>query len=121
MEVFMNWRFNYMGLLSLLSLIGLLSLLRADSGNAAVFFVFLTYIGYFFITPDELFRQRVHQVSTFTLTLVLFSMVGFFVAYHLTANPDHFMNGFWVTFTLMIVTFPVTFTIFEIKDASHPK
>lgn len=121
MEVFMNWKFNYLGLLSLLSLIGLLSFARANGGNVAVFFIFLTYIGYFFITPDELFRQRVYQVATITLVLVLVVMVGFFVAYHLTNNPDHFMNGFWISFTLMIVTFPVTFTILEIKDASHPK
>lgn len=117
----MHWKFNYLGLLSILSLIGLLGFIERDNSNVFTFFAFLSYIGYFRITPDEFFKQRVLQTATITLFLMLTVMLGFFVAYIFTQNANFFLHGFWISFTFMIVTFPLIFTYFEIKDGSHAK
>lgn len=117
----MHWKFNYLGLLSILSLIGILGFIERDHSHVFTFFAFLSYMGYFFVIPDELFKQRVIETAAITLLLVLTLMVGFFVAYIFTDNANFFLNGFWISFTFMIVVFPLLFTYFQIKDGSHAK
>jgi hypothetical protein len=51
----------------------------------------------------------------------MIAMVGLFVGYILTQNVNYFTNGFWISFTLLIVTFPVVFTYFQIKDGHNQK
>lgn len=117
----MSWKYNYLGYLSVLSLIGILGFINRDSSHVFSFFAFLSYTGYFFVTPDELFKQRVYQSATITLLLLLVTMAGFFISYILTDNINFFLNGFWISFTLMIVAFPLIFTYLQIKDGAHSK
>jgi hypothetical protein len=117
----MKRKFNYLGLLSVLSFIGILGFIRRDNSHVFTFFIFLTYIGYFYITPDELFKQRIIQSAAITLLITMIAMVALFVGYILTQNVNYFTNGFWISFTLLIVTFPVVFTYFQIKDGHNQK
>lgn len=117
----MNNKFNYLSLLSLLSLIGLLGFILEDSRNLFGFFGFLGYISYFFITPDELFKQRVLQSASITLIITFTLMISLFIGEILTQNMNFYTNGFWISFTVMIITFPIVFTYFEIKDGMFSK
>ncbi len=117
----MKRKINYLGLLSILSLIGMIGFIRRDNSHVFSFFAFLSYIGYFRITPDELFKQRVLQTAGITLLITFVLMTGLFISYILTENVNYFTNGFWISFTLMVVTFPLVFTFFHIKDGAHSK
>lgn len=117
----MNWKFNYIGLLSMLSLIGILGFIQRDHSNVFSFFAFLSYIGYFRITPDELFKQRVLQTAGITLLVTFVLMTGLFIGYLVTENVNFFTNGFWISYTLMVVTFPLVFTLFHVKAGAHSK
>jgi hypothetical protein len=117
----MNKNINYLGLLSLLSVIGLMGFISRDNSHLFSFFAFLSYIGYFRIAPDELFKQRVLQTAGITLLITFVFMTGLFISYILTENVNYFTNGFWISFTLMVVTFPLVFTFFHIKDGANSK
>jgi hypothetical protein len=112
---------NYLGLLSILSIIGIVGFLQEDSRNLFGFFGFLGYIGYFFITPDELFKHRVLQTASITLLISFILMLSLFLGEIFTQNLNFFTNGFWISFTVMIVTFPIVFTYFEFKDGASSK
>jgi hypothetical protein len=113
--------FNYLGLLSVLSMIGIVGFFQEESRNLFGFFGFIGYIGYFFITPDELFKQRVLQTAGFTFLITFAFMMSLFIGEIITGNINYYTNGFWISFTLMIVTFPVVFTYFEFKDGASSK
>jgi len=117
----MKKKFNYLGFLSILSLIAILGFIQADSRHLFSFFGFLGYIGYFFITPDEMFKQRVLQTAALTLLITFVLMITLFVWHIFTQNINLYINGFWISFTVMVVTFPVIFTYFEFKDGSFSK
>jgi membrane protein CcdC involved in cytochrome C biogenesis len=107
---------NYLGFLSILSIIGLIGFIRRDSAFVFSFFAFLVYTGYFQVTPDEMFIKRVYKSSGVTLLITLILMTGLFVGYLLTENVNFFTNGFWISFTVMIVSFPLAFTFFQLRD-----
>jgi hypothetical protein len=117
----MRSKINYLGFLSLLALIGLVGFFNRDNSHVFSFFAFLSYIGYFRVTPDELFRQRVLQTAGLTLLVTFIFMAGLFVGYIFTENSNFFTHGFWISFTLMVVTFPLVFTCFQIKDGASSK
>lgn len=117
----MKKNFNYLGFLSILSLIGLLGLFQDDATNLFGFFGFLGYVGYFYVTPDELFKQRVLQSAAITLLVLFVFMLSMFIGHMFTQNVNFFTNGFWISFTLMIVVFPIVFTYYQIKDGTHSK
>lgn len=117
----MRKNINYLGFLSLLSLIGLFGIFQRDSLNLLSFFGFIGYIGYFKVKPDELFKIRVYQTSAYTLVITLLLMLIFFVGYIITNNIDFFMHGFWISFTVMIITFPIIFVWSEWKEIKESK
>ena len=82
---------------------------------------FIGYFSYFFVTPDEFFKKRVMQTSTIVLILVSILMLGFYLGFIITQNVNFFSNGFWITFTVLLILFPLIFTIFEIKDSVKPE
>ena len=114
----MNKQINYLGFLSTFSLIGVIGFFNRDQSHVFTFFAFLSYIGYFFVIPDELFVKRLYQAASVTLIVTFLLMVSLFVGYLLSQNVNFFTNGFWISFTIMIVTFPIVFTIFQVKDTS---
>lgn len=117
----MKRKINYLGLLSALSLIGIIGFIRPDNIHVFSFFAFISYIGYFQITPDELFKQRVLQTAGITMLITFAFMTSMFIGYILTDNVNFFTDGFWISFTLLIVTFPLVFTFYQIKDGAHSK
>jgi len=112
----MKRNINYLGFLSILSVIGIFGFINRDQGHVFSFFAFLAYIGYFFVIPDELFIKRLLQTASLTLLVTFLLMAGLFIGYLLTENINFFTDGFWISFTIMIITFPIIFTFFEIKD-----
>ena len=59
----MRKKFNYLGLLSLLSLVSLLGRITENTGLYG-FLGFIYFIRYFWIIPDEFFRQNVQKSAT---------------------------------------------------------
>lgn len=49
---------NYLGFMSVLALLGILGVVTANKGYFG-FFGFLYYVRYFWVIPDEMFRQSV--------------------------------------------------------------
>jgi hypothetical protein len=117
----MKRKINYLGFLSLLSIIGILGFIRQDSFNLFSFFAFLGYVSYFRVTPDEFFKQRVIQTAALTLLLTFVLMISLFIGEIFTQNLNFYTNGFWISFTVMIVAFPLIFTYFEFKDGTYSK
>jgi len=117
----MKKKINYLGFLSLLSVVGIFGFFDRSNSHVFTFFVFLSYIGYFYITPDELFKQRLIQSASITLLMVSMLMLGLFIGYLITQNVSYFTNGFWISFTTLIVSFPLVFTFFQLKDETTSK
>jgi hypothetical protein len=114
----MKQRINYLGFLSLLSLIGLIGFFNRDVSFVFTFFIFIGYASYFRIVPDELFKKRLMQSATISFFTLGGIMLGFYVLYLITSNPEVFVHGFWISFTLLTLLFPIIFTFFEIKDVT---
>jgi hypothetical protein len=117
----MKRKINYLGFLSFLSIIGILGFILQDSSNLFGFFAFIGYIYYFRVTPDEFFKQRVIQTAALTLLITFVLMLSLFIGEIITQNLNFYTNGFWISFTVMIIAFPVVFTYFEFKDGIYSK
>jgi hypothetical protein len=117
----MKRKINYLGFLSFLSIIGTLGFILQDSHNLFGFFAFVGYIYYFRVTPDEFFIQRVIQTAALTLLITFVLMISLFIGQIFTQNLNFYTHGFWISFTVMIVAFPIVFTYFEFKDGTYSK
>lgn len=117
----MKSRFNYLGLLSLLAGIGFIGFINRENSHVFSFFAFLAYVSYFRVKPDELFQQRVLQSASLAFILTAISMISFFIGYIVSDDINFFINGFWISFTLMIISFPLVFLYFEIRDGAQNK
>jgi hypothetical protein len=117
----MKRKINYLGFLSFLSIVGTLGFILQDSRNLFGFFAFIGYIHYFHVTPDEFFKQRVIQTAAITLLITFVLMISLFIGEIFTQNLNFYLHGFWISFTVMIITFPVVFTYFEFKDGTYSK
>lgn len=113
----MKLRLNYLGFFGFLFLIGFIGVFDSESRFTLSFFATIGYFFYFFVTPDELFIKRLFQTGLFSLINVFMSMLGFYIGYLLTKDVTFFVNGFWISFTVLTLTFPIIFTIFEFKDS----
>lgn len=109
---------NYLGFFGFLSLIGIIGIMLPNSSFTLTFLAYIGDFCYFFVKPDELFKKRVYQTAVITLLISFLVQLGFYLAYLITDQVDYFVNGFWISFTVMTVTFPITFFVFEIKDGS---
>ncbi len=117
----MKKRLNYLGFFGFLFLIGFIGIFDSESRFTLSFFATIGYFSYFFVEPDELFMKRLFQTGLFTLGIVFMTMLGFYIAYLLTKDVSFFVNGFWISFTVITVTFPVIFAIYEYKDTVKPE
>ncbi len=117
----MNLKLNYLGFIGFLFLIGFVGIFDSEARFTLSFFASIGYFSYFFVTPDELFKKRVMQTSTIVLILVSIMMLGFYLGFIITQDVNFFSNGFWITFTALLILFPLIFTIFEIKDSVKPE
>ena len=70
----MRKKFNYLGLLSLLSLVSLLGRITENTGLYG-FLGFIYFIRYFWIIPDEFFRQNVQKSATFAFMAEMIAFV----------------------------------------------
>ncbi len=66
--------FNKLGLFSLLALLGVLGLATENKGVLG-FFGFAFYLGYFWVLPDELFRQNVRKAATAAFFFQMLSLL----------------------------------------------
>lgn len=106
----MKHRVNGLGFLSLLALIAILGWYTENKGLYG-FFGFVYYIRYFWVIPDELFRQNVQKAAVFAfmsemILLVPFMFVCTFLYGAVRAVPAAFALGFAVTafaFTIALV------------------
>lgn len=112
---------NYLGFIGFLFFIGFVGIFDPESRFTLSFFASIGYFGYFFVTPDELFKKRVMQTSTIVLSLLTLMMLGFYVGFLITQDENFFINGFWISFTALLILFPLIFTIFEVKDSVKPE
>lgn len=109
---------NYLGFLGFLSLIGVWGMIDTDVRHTLTFLLCIGYFSYFFVKPDELFKMRVLQTSTITLLIAFLVQMGFYLAYLFTTNIEFFVHGFWISLTVLTVSFPLIFIIFEVKDGT---
>lgn len=117
-EVFIKIYLNYLGFLGFLSIIGVWGMMDSNVRHSLSFLLCIGYFSYFFVKPDELFRKRVLQSSTLTLIMTFIVQFGFYLLYLFTNNVEFFVHGFWISLTVMTVTFPLVFLIFEVKDGT---
>ena len=117
----MKLKLNYLGFIGFLSLIGLVGIFDSESRFTLSFLASIGYFGYFFVTPDELFKKRVLQTSTIVLVFISLMMLVFYLGFMITRDVNYFTNGFWITFTTLLILFPLIFVIFEVKDAVKPE
>lgn len=109
---------NYLGFFGLLSLIGIWGLIDTNLSNTITFLICFGYFSYFWVKPDELFKKRVSQTATVTIFVTFLVQLGFYLGFLLTNQVEFFINGFWISFTVLTVIFPVVFFIFEVKDGT---
>lgn len=114
----MKLKLNYLGFAGFLFLIGFVGVFDSEIRLPYfLFFASIGYFGYFFVTPDELFKKRVMQTSTIVLMFISILMLGFYLSFIITQDLNFFINGFWISFTVLLILFPLIFTLFEVKDS----
>ena len=113
----MRLKLNYLGFIGFLFLIGFVGLFDHEARFALPFFATSGYFTYFFITPDELFKKRVLQSASIVFFIVSVMMLTFYLGFIFTKDVNFFTNGFWITFTALLILFPAVFAIFEVKDS----
>lgn len=108
-------KLNKLAFMSLLALLGFLGI-NEQHGPMLGFFGFASYIRYFFVNPDELFRQNVRKAAS----------IGFFSGVSITSLAlavhiifPEFLTGSIVlvsSFVVSVVCFTIALLVFEIKE-----
>lgn len=108
----MKNKLGYVGLLGLLGIVGFFA------HNAVYFalFAFLYYLRYFWVIPDELFKENVRKAASpsFFTSLVLYTATVALTAFHISTL--FFVIGLVAGFVVPFILFTLLLTSFELKE-----
>lgn len=108
-------KMNKLGFLALLALLGVMGL-ATDNRGLMGFFGFAYYIRYFFIIPDEMFKQNVRQAASIGFFSGVAAM-GFAVALRIPLHDIITSNmALASSFIVSVFAFTIVLTSLEIKE-----
>jgi hypothetical protein len=106
---------NKLGLLGLLGFLGILGFVT-DNRYLLAFFGFLVFFRYFFVIPDELFKQNVQRAAT----PAFFTGVGVqaitIIVTAFTKDVPQLVTGLSLSFSISIALFIILLVITEFKE-----
>lgn len=105
----MRKKFNYLGLLSLLSLFSLLGRITENTGLYG-FLGFIYFIRYFWIIPDEFFRQNVQKSATFAFVPFMF------ICAYIYDGSKAVATAFALCFAVVIIAFTLSLAFHEWRE-----
>ena len=112
----MRKKFNYLGLLSLLSLVSLLGRITENTGLYG-FLGFIYFIRYFWIIPDEFFRQNVQKSATFAFMAEMIAFVPFmFICAYIYDGSKAVATAFALCFAVVIIAFTLSLAVHEWRE-----
>lgn len=117
----MKQQMNYLGLLSLLTLVAVLGLRTGNRGLYG-FFGFAYYLRYFWVYPDEFFRQNVQKAATAAIMAEMLSVVPFLYACtSLFGNVRGVATAFALSFAAAVLVFTAMLVFWEWKERRGAK
>lgn len=112
----MKKKINYLGFLSLLALIAILGCVTENKGLFG-FFGFAYYLRYFWVVPDEFFKQNVQRAATFAFMMEMVSLVPFmFICTCFFGATKAVPLSFGLSFAVVILAFTVALMVLEWKE-----
>lgn len=109
-------KINYLGFLSLLALIPLMGLGSGNSGLLG-FLGFAYYLRYFFVLPDEGFRQNFQRAATLGFMSQLLSLVPLMGAgIWLWGVQQAIPAAFGLSFAVAILVFSIALQLLEWRE-----
>jgi quinol-cytochrome oxidoreductase complex cytochrome b subunit len=106
---------NRLGLLGLLGFLGILGIVT-DNRFFLAFFAFLVFFRYFFVIPDELFKQNVQRAATpafFTgigVQAITIAVTAF------TKDTQQLISGLSLSFSVAMMLFIILLVVAEFKE-----
>ena len=112
----MKRKINFLGFLSLVSMVALLGTVTEEKGWYG-FLGFLYYLRYFWIIPDESFKEYVKNSATLAFFVQIFSMVLILTILGLLKYEDYIQFAFGIAFSLGIFVFTISIVVAEWKES----
>lgn len=112
----MKRKINFLGFLSLVSMVALLGIVTEEKGWYG-FLGFLYYLRYFWIIPDESFKEYVKNSATLAFFVQIFSMVLILTILGLVKNENYIQFAFGIAFSLGIFVFTISIVVAEWKES----
>lgn len=109
-------RINCLGFLSLLSLIAVLGWTTGNEGFYG-FFGFAYYLRYFWVLPDELFRQNLQKAATCAFLTELLALVPLmFLCAAFSGGRRAVPAAFGLSFAAAILVFTIALLVLEWRE-----
>lgn len=112
----MKRKINFLGFLSLVSMVALLGTVTEEKGWYG-FLGFLYYLRYFWIIPDESFKEYVKNSATLAFFVQIFSMVLILTILGLMKNENYIQFAFGIAFSLGVFVFTISIVVAEWKES----
>lgn len=112
----MKRKINFLGFLSLVSIVALLGTVTEEKGWYG-FLGFLYYLRYFWIIPDESFKEYVKNSATLAFFVQIFSMVLILTILGLVKNENYIQFAFGIAFSLGVFVFTISIVVAEWKES----
>lgn len=108
----MKNKLGYLGFLGLLGFVGLF----AHNYVYCALFVFLYFLRFFWVIPDELFQENIRKAATpaFFLSMIIYAFTAALTAFHVSTFV--YIIGLVLGFALPFVLFAILLTVFEYKE-----
>ncbi len=105
----MNNKLRYVGFLGLLGI--------AHNYVYFALFSFLYYLRYFWVIPDELFKENIRRAAapSFFTSMVLYAITVALSAFHVSTLI--FVIGLVANFVVPFILFTILLTSFEMKES----
>lgn len=107
---------NKLGFLGMLGFLGILGIVT-DNRYFTAFFAYFVFFRYFFVRPDELFKQYVQRAATaafFTgvcIQAVTIAITAF------TKDTAHLITGLSLSFAASLIVFIMLLVIAEFRES----
>lgn len=111
----MKRKINFLGFLSLVSTVALLGIVTEEKGWYG-FLGFLYYLGYFWIIPDESFKEYVKNSSTLAFFIQVFSLIPTLTILGLLKYENYIQVAFGIAFCLGVFVFSISIALAEWRE-----
>ena len=111
----MKRKINFLGFLSLVSTVALLGIVTEEKGWYG-FLGFLYYLRYFWIIPDESFKEYVKNSASLAFFVQVFSMVLLLTVLGLLKYENYIQFAFGIAFSFGVFVFTISIVVAEWKE-----